>query len=100
MIGGILFIVVILIVVVWLLIELKRMRHKFFAIFLIILILLAYISFAVVFKDKEIDFKTVSGVINAGKIYFGWLSSVFGNLKTITTYAIKMNWGNESSASK
>jgi len=98
MIGGILFIVVILIIVVWLIIELKRMRHKFFAIFLIILILLAYISFAVVFKDKEVDFNTVSGVINAGKIYFGWLFSIFGNLKTITTYAIKMNWGNESSA--
>ncbi|MBU0894736.1 MAG: hypothetical protein KKF48_00535 [Nanoarchaeota archaeon] len=90
--GIALFVVAVLIIAIWVFIEIKRLRHKVFAMFLIALILFAYISFAVVIKDRNLDFKSIEGWIVAGKIYFSWLGSIFGNLKTITTNAIKMDW--------
>jgi len=95
--GITLFIVAALVISIWIVIELKRVRHKIFAIFLIGLILFLYFSSSFVFKEEEIDFKNISGITTAGKLYFTFLGSIFGNLKTITTNAIKMDWkGNES----
>lgn len=91
-IGITLFIIAVLIIAVWVVIEMKRMRHKLFAVFLIGLILFLYISSAFVFKEQDIEWKSVSGVIKATKIYFSWLGSAFGNLRSITSYAIKMDW--------
>jgi len=90
--GITLLIIGVLVASIWIVIELKRFRHKIFAIALIALILLTYFSFIVVFKDKDINYKSPEGLITAGKFYFSWLGSIFGNLKSITTDAIKMNW--------
>ncbi len=96
--GITIFIVAALIIAIWIIIEMKRVRHKIFAIFLIILILFLYISSTFVFKGHDIDFKTVSGMTTAAKLYFSWLGSIFGNIKSITTSAIKMDWkGNSTS---
>jgi len=91
-IGTTLFVIAILIVAIWVVIEIKRFRHKVFAIFLIALILFTYLSFTVVIKKHDVDLKTVPGMVEASKLYFSWLGSVFGNLKSITTHAIKMDW--------
>ena len=91
-IGTTLFIVGILVVAIWVIIEIKRFKHKIFAVFLIALIIFAYLSFAVVLKDKDIDYKTIPGVVEASKIYYSWLGSMFVNFKTITTNAIHMDW--------
>jgi len=90
---GLTFIIVaVLVVAVWLIIEIKRMKHKVFAILLIGLILFTYISFSVVIKDQEIDFTSFSGLTHAGKIYFVWLGTLFGNMKSITAYAFNQDW--------
>ena len=35
--------------------------------------------------------------MKATSVYFSWLGSTFGNLKSITSYAVKMDWkSNES----
>ncbi|MFH1365434.1 MAG: hypothetical protein ABIH28_02535 [archaeon] len=97
MISTSLVIVSLIVIGVWLLIELKRMRHKLFAIFLIVLIIFAYMSFSVVIKNNSVDLKTIDGLTKAGKVYFAWLGSAFGNIKAITTSAIKMDWaGNQT----
>lgn len=84
------------IIVVWVLIEIKRFRHKIFAIFLVILIIFLYFGAFVVFQDKEVDLGTISGMTEATKLYFSWLFSVFGNFKTITAGAIQLDWGETS----
>ena len=91
-IGLTLFIIAILIIAIWVIIEFKRFRHKLLALFLIALILFTYLSFTAVLKGKDIDFKTVPGITEAGRLYFSWLGSIFGNLKSITTNAVKMDW--------
>lgn len=91
--GIALFVTAVLIIAVWVSIELKRLKHKIFAIFLIVLILSSYLSASIIFKGQEINFKTIPGLMKATKIYFSWLGSVFLNFKSITTNAIKMDWG-------
>ena len=95
--GITLLVVGILVVAVWIFIEIKRFKHKLFAIFLIVLILLAYVSLAYTFKGQVINFKTVGGWETAAKVYFSFLGTVFGNLKTMTSHAVKMDWRANSS---
>ena len=82
-----------IIIIVWVLIEVKRFRHKIFAIFLVILIIFLYFGIFVVFQDREVDLSTISGIMDATKLYFSWIFSVFGNFKTITAGAIQLDWG-------
>ncbi len=97
-IGVALFVIVILVAAIWLIIEVKRVRHKVFAIFLIALILFTYISFSVVLKGKDINYGSVSGIVTAGKLYLSWLGSMFGNFKSMTTHAVELDWkSNETS---
>ena len=91
-IGVTLFIIAVLIAAIWIIIEVKRLKHKLFAILLIGLILFSYISFSVVLKGEDIDFKSISGLTDASKIYLSWLGSMFGNFKSITSYAVKQDW--------
>lgn len=82
----------ILIAVIWVFVEVKRLKHKIIAIALIGLILFSYLSFFAVFNDNKADLKTPSGLFDASKIYFSWLTSVFSNLKTLTANAIHLDW--------
>ncbi len=91
-IGITLFVIAILIIAIWVIIEIKRFRHKLFAIFLIALILFVYISFTFTIRGQDVDFKTFPGLMKATKLYFSWLGSAFGNLKSITTNAVRMDW--------
>jgi hypothetical protein len=91
-IGVTLFILAILIIAIWVIVEVKRMRHKLFAIFLIALILFSYFSFTIVLKGEDVNLKTVPGIIKAGDLYITWLGYMLGNLKSISTYAFKKDW--------
>ena len=96
-IGVTLFITLIVVTAIWVLVELRRFRHKIFAIFLIVLIIFLYVTVSYVFKHNSVDIKTVPGVIKGTQLYFSWLGSAFNNLKFVTTNAVKMNWGSNSS---
>ena len=93
MIGTLIFVVAFLIIAIWIIIEIKRMKHKIFAIFLIGLILFLFLSVSAVFKDQQIDLTNVSGISDAAKVYFAWLTSAFSNIKEITANVIRMDWG-------
>jgi hypothetical protein len=97
-IGTTLLIVGILIIGIWIIIEFKRFKHKLLAVFLIMLIIFTYVSFLVTLKGQDIDFKSIDGLKQAGTLYFSWLGSVFGNVKAITSNAIKMDWSPDDNA--
>ena len=86
------FILAAVVVGIWVIIEIRRFRHKIFAIFLIILIVLSYWSFFAVFKNQELELNTVSGIVSATKIYFLWLLSIYDNFKSLTMNIISMDW--------
>jgi len=91
MIGGGLLTILIIIVVLWLIIQLRWINHKF-AFTLVITAFLFYLSFFLTLKGKDIDYTSFSGILYAGKIYFAWMNTVLDNLKSITAYVIKLNW--------
>lgn len=98
MIALILIIISILAIGIYMIAEFRKVKHQLWAIVIIALLLFAYISFALVLKGRDIDYKSVSGLAHATKIYFSWLGSILGNVKTITGSAVQMDWGvNESS---
>jgi len=91
--GVIFFIIVALIfILVWMMIELKRMKHKILALLLVGLIVFTYITFSISLRDKDIKLNTVPGLIDAGELYFTWLSSLFLKMKAVTMYAIGIDW--------
>jgi hypothetical protein len=90
--GATFFIVAILVIAIWLIIEFKRIKHKLLAFFLIGLIIFTYFSFTTSIKGHEVDFSSPSGIMEAGKLYLSWLGGVFNNFKSITAYALKQDW--------
>ena len=82
----------VLVIGIWVLIEVKRLKHKLFAIAMVGLIIFGYISFVSCTSGENLDLTTVAGLTDASKIYFSWLGMVFGNFKTITSNVVKMDW--------
>jgi hypothetical protein len=87
-IGTTIFILAVLIIAIWVIVEIKRMKHKIFALFLIAVILFMYFSISSVFKGKDVHLGDMAGIEDAANIYFSWLGSVFGNVRTITANVI------------
>lgn len=88
----IILVVIIAAIVVSKLIHFKHLKHKIFAIFIILILAFGYITFSSVVKNNNLDLKTASGVFQAGKVYFSWLTQAFGNVKELTGHAVKMEW--------
>jgi len=87
-----LFIIGILVVVAVILIKMNHFRHRITIIGLLIFVLFLYSTIVIVNKGNEINLTTSEGIFDAVKVYFGWLGNGFGNLKTLTGNAIKMDW--------
>lgn len=95
---GVPFLVIILLVAaIWVLLEFKRMRHKFFGIFIIGLILFTYFGFAASLNGQSVNLTTLSGWGKAGELWFSWFSNIFTQVKSITAYAIHLNWSTTNS---
>lgn len=99
-ISGIVLIVGVFVLLIWFFLVFRRARHKFFSHFLLVLLIFLFITFAISIRGSDVSFKTSSGVLSAGKIYLNWLGSAFGNVKSITGYATKLDWDNSNETSK
>lgn len=98
-IGPVVFVIGILIAIILAFSAFRKWKEKIFAVLLIILVLFTYFSFTASLKGKDLSLNSVDGIISAGKIYFAWLGTLFGNVKSVTSYAIKKNWSNKNSSS-
>ncbi len=95
--GVALLVICLLVIAIWVIFETKRMKHKILAVFLIGLLLFSYFSFTFVFREQEIDFRSLDGIKMATGLYMSWLGTVFLNFKALTANAIHMDWkGNET----
>lgn len=75
----------------------RHVKHKFFAIFVVLLILFFYLTIPKVISGKDVNLKTFDGIVVTTKLYFTWLKHGFGNMKSLTGQAIGMDWvGNQS----
>lgn len=85
-------IIAVIIVAAVVLIKMNHFRHKMTIIAVLMFALFLYTTVTVVNKSNEFDFTTTEGFFDALKVYTGWLGNGFGNLKSITGNAIKMDW--------
>ena len=84
------------IILIWVLIEMKRFKHKIFAIFLIVLIVASYFAFSQSIKGNEINYKTPSGIVKGLKLYFAWFIGLFKNVGKTAGYVTNLNWKGEA----
>lgn len=78
-----------LILLIWVGTAFKRAKHKLLAFLMIGILLFIYFSATSVFKDQQIDLKSVVGITTAIKVYFTWVGSALGNVQTFTSNIIK-----------
>ena len=90
--GAAFFVIILLIIAIWIIVEIRRFKHKIFAIFLILLIVFLYVSTVVIFNNQEVELTSISGISSATKLYFSWLASAGDNLKTMAANVIKLDW--------
>jgi hypothetical protein len=86
-------VITVLVVLIFIVIKFKELRHKFSFILIVALLLFVVLSFGKVYSEKKVDLNSLDGVVSAGKLYFSWLGNAFTNLKGISGYAVKQNWG-------
>ncbi|MEK6848886.1 MAG: hypothetical protein AABX65_04620 [Nanoarchaeota archaeon] len=80
--------------------KVAELRHKFFVASILVLLLLFYVSFSLVAKDAGVDVGTADGIVKATGIYFNWLGTLFGNMRSITSNAVKLDWSANSTSPK
>ena len=86
-------IIAVLVIGIWIFWEMKRFKHKLYAIFLIGFVLLFYVGALISFKGQDIDFKSFDGLKQATGLYLSFFNSLFRNIVTITSNAVQMDWG-------
>ncbi len=85
-------IIVILVVVGIIILKMNHFKHRVWIVLLILLALFLYLSITVVYNKYDLELNSTKGVFSAVKIYFGWLSNGFQNMKALVGNAIKMDW--------
>jgi len=85
--------IAILVVVIFLLLKFKEIRHKLGFIVILFFLLFLGLSFWNVYKANDLDLNTFDGVMTAGKLYFSWLGNLFINAKQVTGYIVDQDWG-------
>lgn len=88
-------IIIAFVVVFLLLLKFRHMRHRAFVIVVILLIFFFYLTASTLFAGTDVDLKTVTGMVTAGKIYGQWLGHAVGNARTVLGNAVKMDWVGE-----
>jgi len=81
-----------LVVIVFFYFQFKHAQHKLFTFLIIALIIVGYISFTWAISGQNIDLNTTDGWQKGIGLYFVWLGNAFGNVKVLTTNAVKMDW--------
>ena len=85
-------VIAILIVVGIIALKLNHLRHRMFILGLIIFALFLYTSMNVIAEKNNLDFKSSDGIIDAIKLYVGWLANGFDNMRSLVGNIVKMDW--------
>lgn len=85
-------VIVVLVIAGIIAIRLNHLRHRFFIVLIILLALFLYTTMTMVSEVNEFELNSADGVVDALKVYLGWLANGFNNLKELTGKAIKMDW--------
>ena len=84
--------IVVLVLLLFLFVKFKEVRHRAFIVFFIIVVLFLIVSWSQITKQYKVDLKSFDGVVFLGKLYLVWLKNVFNNLVHLSGNAFKQDW--------
>lgn len=93
-------IIAVLIILAFVFLRMKHIKHKVFLVLIIIVLLFFYTTSSKILSEYDINWKSVSGMEKGLKVYFAWMGGIFDNLKVITSNAIKLDWEAKNRTSK
>ncbi len=77
---------------IFIFIKFIHMKHKIYAVLIVLLLLFLYVTAGQVISSNEIDVTSGEGVVQAATIYFKWMAHIFKNARVLAGNAIKMDW--------
>ncbi len=86
----------IFIVLVFLLYKFKHTQHKYYGLFIVLLLIFLFATGYNIVKKNNLNLTTTNGVASLVRLYFSWLGGVFSNAKDLTGQIIKMDWSGNS----
>lgn len=89
---AILILIAIAAIAIFLVMKFKETRHKMGFVILFVLLLFFGLSIWKLYSSNNLDLTSYDGLIDAGRVYFSWLGSVFHNAVKISSYTTKLDW--------
>ena len=80
------------VVALFIFLRFREIRHRVTHVVIILLVVLLVGSIATVYLSNDVDLTSFEGIASAGKVYFSWLGTMFGNIGKVSTYAISQDW--------
>ena len=77
----------------------SHLRSHLFYKTIAVIFVLFLASAAYVYLSSGISLATYNGFLDFGKAYYSWLGNLFGNVGSISGYAVKQDWGVNSTIS-
>ncbi|MBS3065905.1 hypothetical protein J4229_02560 [Candidatus Pacearchaeota archaeon] len=77
--------------------KIKEIRHHLFYKALAAIVVVFIGSIIYVWLSSGINVSSYDELLGLGKTYFSWLGSLFNNIGGVGGYAVKQNWGINSS---
>lgn len=85
-------IVIAILLILWIFVKFREMRHRFLGTVLLLLILSLFLSATYVINKQGIDLKSTGGMAKFMKYYVLWLGNLFTNAREITGSVINQDW--------
>lgn len=70
-------------------------RYFFFFVTIALVLFLVF-SIYRVSTASDLHFTSFDGIMNAGKVYFGWFKGILSNIANVGGYVVKQDWTNVS----
>lgn len=82
-----------IVIVLFFIIRFRHMRHRFYVIFIVLMLAFFYFSGVNIIKQNNTDLTSFNGLVTAGKVYIQWLGKVVDNVKTLSGNVVRADWG-------
>ena len=85
-------IMITILLVLWISVKYKEMKHRFLGTILLLLVLSLFLSATYVINKQNLDLKSPGGLAQFTRSYVLWLGNLFASAKQITGSVINQDW--------
>src|SRR3989344_791053 len=90
-------IVIVALLVLWLFVKFKEIRHRLFGTVILLLILSMFLTASYVIKKNSLDLREEGSFGKFTKYYMVWIGGIFSSAKQITGSVASYDWGSVKS---